>query len=203
MFAVFALIRRRRLPAQQRFTIAGVHRTEFSPFGGSNNSSLLEKGLYALVAISLIGMISGAAVGLVSSPQSGPTELYLLAPDRTGELAANEYPTQLAVNESTPLTVGIHNQDGTARKYTVDVTLQQVTERETAPTVTDETPVDRFSVQLDDTQRTTHTVDVTPRRAGGTQRVLFELYRGTETSSNPYRTVYLWIDVSTYSGGQD
>ncbi|MUV88588.1 DUF1616 domain-containing protein [Halapricum sp. CBA1109] len=130
--------------------------------------------LFGLLLVSLAGVVY---VAVDPPPAERPhTEAYLLDPEGN----ASEYPTNLTVGENASITAGIVNHEHEPVTYTVDFRLDNrtVTERE---------------VDIPDGQRWERSLSFTPREPGR-QRVELAVYH--EGKSDPYRTVWLWIDVT-------
>lgn len=107
------------------------------------------------------------------------TEFYILGPD--GE--ASGYPTNLSVNESGSVIVGISNREHQNQTYTVVVESEEVAINRTVTVGEGETLERRLSF--------------TPETVGR-QKVLFLLYKGAnaDRTSEPYRRLRLWINIS-------
>ncbi|MGZ7115494.1 MAG: DUF1616 domain-containing protein, partial [Halobacteriota archaeon] len=73
---------------------------------------------WALLAVLIFAI--GATIVIVAFPQPGEpfTELYLLGPGGK----ASSYPTNLTVNQTANVTVGVVNHENTAVNYTLKVT---------------------------------------------------------------------------------
>ena len=140
--------------------------------------------MYTIV-LSIALLLSLVAVGYLAITEEARTNepytaFYILGPDGS----ASEYPLNVSVNESAPLTVGIENNEQAGLTYTVVLTV-------------------------DDEPHTTHTIDV-PRDQTVEERITFTpdepgeldlqlvLYLGEDpdVTTEPYRRLYLTVTVS-------
>ncbi len=151
--------------------------------------------LNAVIVAGLVVAVLGVGLALATT-DSGEryTEFYLLSEDpETGELVADELPTELTVGESAELHVGIGNNEQTGMEYTVVTQLQRVD-----GSVTDRTELDRFELTLEDgeTREQPHVIEPTME---GELRVAYLLYVDDPpeepTEDDAYRSVHFWIDV--------
>jgi uncharacterized membrane protein len=134
-------------------------------------------GFAALILVSLAGI---GFFALAPQTMSDPyTEFYVLG----AEGNASDYPTNLAVDESGEVTVGVTNQEHEPRTYTVVVRLA------------DET-VGRQSLTLGDEETWQEAFEFTPD-SPGQQDLQILLFRGEDPniSSEPYRELWLKFDV--------
>jgi uncharacterized membrane protein len=141
----------------------------------------------------------------VTVPKDGESfsEFYLLTENESGDLVADDYPTNFTAGESRPLTVGIGNQEHAQTDYTVVVQLQRVDgERvgnQTRISVEERQELDRLQAQLEHNETWHQPYEVTPRLTGQDLRLVFLLYRGSPpgdpTMENAYRETHLWVNV--------
>jgi uncharacterized membrane protein len=194
-FVGLALYRRKQVRPESRFTFAPVAARPAILDRAGRSLTRGDRLLYGVLLVAIVTAASGVGYSLVSPTESGTTEFYLLAEDRTGELSGNDYPTDLIVGEPTPLAVTIENREGESRMYTVTVELQEVTERSADADVLRSSSVTTYSTRVGSDETSTREIDVVPEAAGTERRLLFSLYVGSDTDATPYRTVYLWVDV--------
>lgn len=105
------------------------------------------------------------------------TEFYVLGP----EGSAAGYPENLTVDETAELPVGIGNYEGKAQTYTLVVE-------------TNETVVTTRTVELDAREEWTEPVTVV-FDSPGEKTLRFDLYRGQTTDGEPYRRLWLFVEV--------
>jgi uncharacterized membrane protein len=204
--AAVAAYRRFRLDAELRFRVPFGRLTadlRAGLKGSTGRQTVLNVFVALLVVVAVVGV--GAAVVL---PKDGEqyTELYLLSEDpESGDLTANGYPTDFTAGESQELYVGIGNRETETTTYTVVVKLQRLERVDGGRTVVEETALDRFEATVESGQREQIRRTITPSSAvtGDDLRLTFLLYEGpppsTPTTTNAYREVHIWVDVSSDS----
>jgi uncharacterized membrane protein len=133
--------------------------------------------LTAFLAVILVLAILGAIL-IVVLPQPGEpfTELYLLGPSGN----ASGYPTNLTVNQTANVTVGVVNHENTDANYTLVVSL-------------DNASVATRSLSLANNQKWENPISFAPTHSGMRQKLEFDLYKGSDP--NVYRSVYLYVTV--------
>jgi uncharacterized membrane protein len=136
-----------------------------------------------LLAFALAASLLGAMVVAVSPPQptQSYSEFYVLAEDGRAE----DYPTNLTVGETGRLLVGVSNHEYDDQTYTVAVALGD-------RTVTTRT----LSVAADRTAE--RRVSFSPTEPGR-ERLRLLLYRGSDSTGDPYRRLRLLVNVSATS----
>lgn len=129
------------------------------------------------------------AVVIVSAqalrPAERVTEFYILGPE--GRLEG--YPTRLAPGETFTLTLGIGNHEGQAMAYRIHVPFDA--ERADIP-----------PIWLEDGETREVTVELRAPEGEGRTRLSFELYRGTTGDQEPYRSLHLFVDLTSSQHGQ-
>lgn len=132
----------------------------------------------------LLSFLGVAYIGLTTSATSDSyTEFYVLGPDGT----ASDYPTDLSVNESGTVRVGLSNHEGKPATYTVAFRLG--TER-----------IDSRTVTLRRGETWKQNISFTPR-SPGTKRLYILLYDGESIDDprEPRQRLFVRIDVSNAS----
>ncbi len=170
----FAWRQRRRLPEEERFTIA--FNLGFLRWG---RSALIDKALSIVLVVSII-----AAIGAVGYSSAQPvakepfSELYILGLE--GE--AIDYPREVIVAEETAVIVGIANQELKEESYRLETWIDGKKNSEVGPLV------------LAQGEKWEEEVSFTPTERGENQKVEFLLFKGSETQpcTGP---VYLWINA--------
>ena len=119
-----------------------------------------------------------ATIIIVVFPRPGEpfTELYLLGPGGK----AGSYPTNLTVNKTVNVTVGVVNQENARVNYTLVTTLSNNT-------------INQQSITLDNGQKWEQAISFTPTTRGMGQKLEFDLYKGNDPTV--YRSVYLYLNV--------
>jgi uncharacterized membrane protein len=138
-----------------------------------NRTNILTAALAILLAVAIVGTVI-----IVVFPQPGEpfTELYLLGP---GGKASN-YPTNLTVNQTANVTVGVVNHENANADYTLIATLANKT-------------INSTSFSLANNQTWQNSISFTPTQRGMGQKMEFDLYKAGTASV--YRSVYLYLNV--------
>ncbi len=141
---------------------------------GVNRNSLVTWILAVLLILAV-----GGTVLLIVLPQPGEpfTELYLLGP--SGK--ASGYPTNLTVNQTANVTVGVVNHENANVNYTLVVTLANKTIR-----------TESFSLANNQTLQENIAFKAVSQGSG--QKLTFDLHKGND--ANVYRSVYLLLNVT-------
>jgi uncharacterized membrane protein len=197
------VIRRRALPANERFAIP--HRQWIGRIGsavlgpGTRTDTILN----VLLICSVLLLASGVVYAVSWDERGGTTDFYLLTENETGELVAADYPTEFALTEAQSLVIGIGNREGERINYTVIAELQRVETRNGTTLVTERERLLRFRTPIgaNETQLRQHSID--PTTTGTRLRLTYLLYRGpapaNPTIENAYREVHLSINVTNRS----
>ena len=116
---------------------------------------------------------------MVAVPEAdeGFTEFYILG----SEGMAEDYPQELVVGEQEVVTLGVINHEHQDADYNIEIRFDGERIQEIGP----------FSLAHE--QMWQDNVTFVPTKVGTNQTVQFLLYKGE--GSEPYRTVYLWLDV--------
>lgn len=133
-----------------------------------------------LLALTLVASVVGTLAIAVSppNPTESYTEFYVLDDDGDAE----GYPTNLTVGQSGRVIVGISNHEHRDQTYTVTLVLGDRTLESRTLTVQNERTSD-FTVSFSADEP-------------GRERLHVRLYRGEDTSGEPYRKLRLWLNVS-------
>ena len=137
-----------------------------------------EKILTVLLTLAILGAI-GSLSYLISKPKIRErfTEFYLLGPEGKAE----DYPQEIPLGGEGSVILGIVNQEHELTEYRVIVNFDQ------------ENVADIGPITLNDGEKSEQEIDFAPKKPGLNQKVEFLLYKGISTE--PYRALYLWIDV--------
>jgi uncharacterized membrane protein len=199
--AVVGGVRRLRRPADRRFSLpigAWLDDAERAVSTGPATDRALNVGL-ALGVLLAVGAMGYA----VAAPGPGQqyTNVALLSQNETGQLVADDYPTDFTRGESRPLVVELTNREGERTDYSVVVELQRVRDGDGgAPKVVQDNRLATFTptVGAGQSWRTTH--DVTPTMTGEDLRLSYLVYEGdppqNPTTENAYRHVHVWMNVT-------
>ncbi|MGZ4901406.1 MAG: DUF1616 domain-containing protein [Halobacteriota archaeon] len=133
--------------------------------------------LTIFLAIILVIAIAATIFIVVFPKPSEPfTELYLLGP----EGKASSYPTNVTVNRTANVTVGVVNHENVRVNYTLVTTLNNKT-------------INQQSLTIANGQTWEQAIPFTPTTRGMGQKLEFDLYKGTDPTA--YRSVYLYLNV--------
>lgn len=196
-----AAVRRRRLPADERFRVpyeawyASVRSELFEP------TSRFDAALNAvLVAAVLVAAVGGAYAVLGPQDDQSYTEFYLLGENETGDLVADSYPETIGNGENDTVVVGIANHEHRPMEYTVLVRLQRVQVAGDDATVVDSQQVAQFraNVGVDETVR--RRPALRPAMTGERLRLQYLLYAdepsADPSAENAYRSAHLWVNAT-------
>ncbi|WP_380677893.1 DUF1616 domain-containing protein [Salinigranum sp. GCM10025319] len=200
-----ALRRRAELPPAARFRVSlrTVPSTASSALFRSDSRADLA---LTLLFVTMLLLAAGSVGYAVTAPKEKGTfsEFYLLTTNQTGDLVADDYPTEFVAGEPRPIVVGIGNQEYEPVTYTVIVELQNVRLENNRTVVLERERLQQFSptVSHNDTWLQYHQIE--PEMTGTRLRLTYLLYRdappATPTTENAYRDLRLWINVSAPQG---
>jgi uncharacterized membrane protein len=202
VLTAIAVRRRAQLAESERFHVpyeawlTGVRQELFNP------DSRADAGLNVILVVSIL-LAVGSVGYAVAVPAQGEafTELYLLTEDESGELVADDYPTEFTQGETRSMIVGIGNHEHETVQYTLVSQLQRVEVQNNTTIVRERDELNRYSptVAANTTWQTRDSV--TPTMSGERLRLTYLLYKDsappTPTADNSYREVHLWINVTT------
>jgi len=125
----------------------------------------------------LLAVCATVLIIVLPQPTEPFTELYLLGPGGK----ASGYPTNLTVNQTANVTVGVVNNENAGTNYKLVVTLAN-------NTITTKT----FS--LANKERWQDSISFAATARGSGQKLTFDLYK--EGAADVYRSVYLIVNVT-------
>jgi uncharacterized membrane protein len=171
--SVVALLRRKRLPPEERFGIE-FHLALPGWGGGAWDKAL------SIILVLAIGGALGTLGYVIATPRVGErfTEFYILGLEGRAE----DYPRELGVGEEGRVIVGIINREHETVSYRVEVRIEGVISNEVGPIV------------LAHDEKWQEIISFTPHRAGANQTVGFLLYKNGEVE--PYLELHLRLDVT-------
>jgi len=132
---------------------------------------------WILAAVLILAVCGTILIIVLPQPTEPFTELYLLG---AGGKAA-DYPTNLTVNQTANVTVGVVNHENADVSYTLVASLNNHT-------------ISNQSFSLANNQVWQNSVSFTATSRGTGQKLEFDLYKDSQTSV--YRSVYLFIAVT-------
>ena len=184
LFSGVAIWRRARLP----LSTAHVPDMNWQPRRWWGALSRLEKRIYQLCALALL-LAGGAAafVFLVPSPDEFMTEFYMLG----AEGLAESYPREAAVGEELTVTMGISNLERDEQTYRVEVWVVDTWTPDRKELVSTAGPF-----TLPQADQLTQSIGWAMPWAGDDQQVELLLFIQDQDSTEPYRRLRLWLDVS-------
>jgi len=138
-----------------------------------NRTTILTSVLLVLLILAILGTV---LIILFPNPGEPFTELYLLGPGGN----ASDYPTNLTVNQTGRVTVGVVNHENANANYNLVVTLANKT-------------INSTSFSLANNQTWQNSIAFTPTQRGIGQKMEFDLYKAG--NANVYRSVYLYVTV--------
>ena len=194
-----AMAVRLRLPRDQRFGIASVAplRRVYAWVFGADDGREAALGAFIVAGLLLAAVgIGGAAVLTPNGEQY--TELYLLNEGANGTVA-DDYQTDLGPGDTGTAVLGVTNQEGQRRTYTVVEQVQRTDGTGAGASVVETDETDRFELTVERGETVERSVTFERTLRGGDVRVAYLLYVG-EPPADPdvdsaYRTTHLWIDA--------
>ena len=173
IFSLIALLRRRKLPREERFE-PRIHLSVLRLGGGTR----FDHALACVLLLTVLGAI-GTLAYVIAVPKHVQefSEFYLLG----AEGQAEEYPQQAIVGQPVDVTMGITNREDDDTAYTVEITI-------------DGDSVDQIGpIQLSNDKTWESKISVVPGKVGSDQRVEFLLRKNG--GAEPYLAVHLILDV--------
>ncbi len=197
-----AVVRRWALPETERFVVP------YRDWIGRVRTELLEPDtrtdavLNVLLVVSLL--IASVSVGyaVMTPPEDESfSAIYLLTEDDTGELVAEEYPTEFETGESHEMILGVDNHEGEPTSYTTVAAEQDAEVVDNETIVAEQRELDRFETRLDHNETWRHEHDLEPTMTGEDVRIVWLLYLGDDVPEEPSTEtadyhVHLWVDVA-------
>lgn len=132
---------------------------------------------WILAAILTLAICATVLIIALPQPTEPFTELYLLGPGGK----ALGYPTNLTVNQTANVTVGVVNNENADVNYKLKVTLTNTT-------------VTTKSFSLANKEKWQDSISFMSTARGSGQKLTFNLYK--EGTNDVYRSVYLIINVT-------
>lgn len=155
--------------------------------------------LATLMVVMAVGvsLVSVAVVAGTVERGEQYTEFGLLAENESGSLVATGHPSEMTVEDATPLYYTITNREQRTETYYIVVQLQEVTPNGTV-TRSERITGFRETVDAEETIQRGHTI--TPTFTGDDLRVQYLLYTSQPpeepSESNAYDHLHIWVDVT-------
>lgn len=197
-----AAVRRAKLPAQERFRVpfrewaTGAYLNLLEPETGTDAV------LNVFIVIALIAALgSGGYVTMAPTEDEQFSAVYLLTEDDSGDLVADEYPTEFERGERSELVVGVDNNEHRPMTYSIVVVEQTVATDGNETVVTEQNELDRFERRLSHDETWRFRYDLEPTLTGENVRIAWLLYSGGTVPAAPSlenadSSAYLWTTVS-------
>ena len=181
--SIVTSVRRYRLPRERRFAINWPDwhhiRLKAARLGGTR----FDRTLSVVLIIAIITSVAVTSYAVVMpKPNEHFTEFYLLGTNDT----LSNYTTQYKVGVPTPVTVVIVNHEKTDVTYDLVVTANNSTQREI---------IYSEQVMIPSGQQWEKSIDLVLNHPGDNALLDFALY-ANQTTTNPYRDVHLWVNVT-------
>lgn len=181
--SIVASVRRYRLPRERRFAINWPDwhhiRLKAARLGGTR----FDRTLSVVLIIAIITSVAVTSYAVVMpKPNEHFTEFYLLGTNDT----LSNYTTQYKVGVPTPVTVVIVNHEKTDVTYDLVVTANNSTQREI---------IYSEQVMIPSGQQWEKSIDLVLNHPSDNALLDFALY-ANQTTTNPYRDVHLWVNVT-------
>jgi uncharacterized membrane protein len=181
--SIVASVRRYRLPRERRFAINWPDwhhiRLKAARLGGTR----FDRTLSVVLIIAIITPVAVTSYAVVMpKPNEHFTEFYLLGTNDT----LSNYTTQYKVGVPTPVTVVIVNHEKTDVTYDLVVTANNSTQREI---------IYSEQVMIPSGQQWEKSIDLVLNHPSDNALLDFALY-ANQTTTNPYRDVHLWVNVT-------
>lgn len=195
--ALVALVRRRRLPSEERFRLRVPERAAVrSAWFSADDVPGYALNVMLIVAI----LVFTASVGYAATdpaPEEQYSELELLTADGE-QLVGQGGPDGLQPGESREIAVSVSNHEGRTVTYTVVVAQQELSIDGDDRSVSEQTELDRFALTVEDTETQTEEYTVTPAWSPGSDsRIVWLVYTDAvpddPTTANAAYHTHLWV----------
>ncbi|MGC9516130.1 MAG: DUF1616 domain-containing protein [Methanomicrobiales archaeon] len=175
---IIASIRRRRLPEKEKFSLGLKDQLKKLKISFSKEKKL-DKILSIILIISIILAIS-TTIYIIVTPKEGEkfTEFYILGPGGK----ASDYPTNLTVNQTGTVIVGIVNHEYSNVTYNFQIKYNGTT-------------ITNRNLTLDHNEKWEQNITFNAGAPGANKKLEFLLYKLPD-KDKVYRSLHLWVDVS-------
>ena len=188
---VVAWYRRRQVPVEIR---AGA---DVAAIRERTLATLVGDGPAGVVLTLLVVAVAAGSVAVVaedSTSSDAVTEFYILGQDESGELVADNYPTNLTVGEPTTVGIGVGTTRLRGLDGTVVASLERVNVNGESVTITESRQLGSFDVSVASGETVVRRHTVQPPMAGERLRLTYRLYESGSDST--FRRVQIWLSVS-------
>lgn len=190
-FCGVAAVRRIRVSPRERYFVSP------GPTVRSVHGFLRADALNAVLVLALVLSVGGIGAALVTAEDGTTYSEFAVLTGEDGELVADDYPSELSVNESEQFYLEVTNHERETVEYTVVVLLEDMSVDGERAAVTE---LDRQTVELDHGERTLEEHAFEPPRTGENLRLSYLLYVDDvpeePTVSTAYRAVHVSLNVT-------
>lgn len=130
-----------------------------------------------IIVLVVVAVVATVYIIVNPSPNERFTELYILGANNQ----AGDYPTNISLNETGNVTIGIVNREDSTTSYNLITTLNGVA-------------ISNQNYTLRNNETKNINFSFTPTETGNNQTLTFNLYK-IPNNSTVYRTVFLHINV--------
>jgi len=194
--AAVAVVRRRRLPAAQRYDPTKRWRSIVSETDLLSGQTLVT----GLVVLAVLVAASGVLVVATVDQQGEQFSEFALLNTEDGQAVAANYPDTVAAGEEASVVLKIVNHEGSPQTYTVVPRLENVTRLDNRTAVLRHERFESVTVTVDENESVQFEHAVRPTTTGENLRLTFLLYRGDPPAQprtgNAYRWTHIWVDVA-------
>lgn len=169
--SIIAWFRQRTLPDEEK-SLINIDLTSW------RKRNALSKAISIILVTVIIGTV-GVLIYTIATPKVTEkfTEFYVLGLDGK----ATDYPTELKLDETSYVILGIVNREQEVTTYNVEIKIDEILNETFGP------------ITLEPDEKLESEVSFTPRIEGDNQKVEFFLYKTGQ--SEPYLNLHLWINV--------
>ncbi len=173
VFSTVVIIRRLRLPKDQRFEPRVRVRSETRSEMGRANKALSI--VFVVLILTAVAALAYAATTLRAGEKF--TQFYVLGTEGT----ADNYPSKLQMGQTGEVTLGVANHERQGASYSIEIRIDGEKVQAMGP------------ISLADGEKWEGKLVFEPTKAGQGQELDLWLYIGQ--GSEPYRELRLWLDV--------
>ena len=180
IMAFIAYIRRKNLPADRQFEVP-FHEmyTSLRSELFTKSESKVDQILTIVLVLSIIASVSMLAYVIVTPKQGEKfTEFYILGP----EGMADNYPTNLSLQQQGNLIVGVVNHEYENMDYIMKMVMGDESIKE-------------MQVSIEHNETWEQDINFIPPYTGSDLKLNFFLYKNSNFTE-PYRSLHLWLNVS-------
>ena len=198
---VIAVVRRRRLDPETRFSVPYRRWYVAARTKLIDPPSRADRALNVLLAVTVVFAVGSVGFTMASPPRGEQfSEVSIATETDDGDLGTDDFPSELAPDESETFVVSVDNREQRTVDYTVVVVEQR--SGDTNETVTDQREVERFEFRLERGQSWNRPHDISPAATGDTVRFAWLVYvdgnvPATPSLENADYSTHVWIDADS------